>query len=127
MMMLYEIKLIAFLALACCVSGCHLGTSAKSRHPGAVRPHAIYAADIGWKQSGWGAGPGVSEASAEDSYLFAGGLEAHRDGSIALSRLDAASKTCQSDLNGDGYSDIGIANSGNYEFVDQPFAQIRRQ
>jgi hypothetical protein len=38
-----------------------------------------------------------------------------------------AAKTIHNDLNGDGYKDIVVANSGNYEFVDTPFAQIRHQ
>jgi hypothetical protein len=42
------------------------------------------------------------------------------DGSITLSQRGMAAKTIHNDLNGDGYKDIVVANSGNYEFVDTP-------
>lgn len=80
-----------------------------------------------WAQSGWQDGPGQQAVGGHAGYFFASGLAIQADGSLALSRVDAAAATFDKDLNGDGYKDIIVANSGNYEFIESPFAQIRKQ
>jgi hypothetical protein len=66
-------------------------------------------------------------ATGDNGYEFSGGVRVQTDGSLTLSLLSETAKTIHNDLNGDGYKDIIVANSGNYEFVDTPFAQIRHQ
>ena len=80
---------------------------------------------LSWSQTSWTGGPGFVRAENEAGYNFTAGLQRLEDGTLALSHLDAASATLNNDLNNDGYADIIIANSGNYEFIDAPFAQIR--
>ncbi|MCA9945993.1 MAG: VCBS repeat-containing protein [Anaerolineales bacterium] len=80
---------------------------------------------LSWNQTSWADGPGFVRAENEAGYNFTAGLQRLEDGTLALSHLDAASATLNNDLNNDGYTDIIIANSGNYEFIDAPFAQIR--
>jgi hypothetical protein len=82
---------------------------------------------VDWAQSSWVDGPGYTTADKEAGYLFSSGVQVQADGSLALSHLNAAAITINHDLNSDGFKDIIIANSGNYKFVDTPFAQLRRQ
>lgn len=78
-----------------------------------------------WSQISWAGGPGFVRAENEAGYYFTAGLQRLEDGTLALSHLNTAVTTMHNDLNNDGYTDIIVANSGNYEFIDAPFAQIR--
>jgi hypothetical protein len=80
-----------------------------------------------WQQSSWADGGGYLLAKGSNGYSFSGGVKVQPDGSVTLSPINTTANTINKDLNGDGYKDIIIANSGNYEFVDTPFAQIRHQ
>ncbi|MGH9929718.1 MAG: FG-GAP repeat domain-containing protein, partial [Pyrinomonadaceae bacterium] len=121
-----KMRLMSYLALALMTVGC----SSAASTPPAERNRSeakVQRADKEWKQSSWKAGPGRKHDDDTSAYDFASGIEVRDDGSIALSRLNTASATLNDDLNHDGYTDLIVANSGNYEFVDQPFAQIRHK
>lgn len=92
-----------------------------------VAPSHVYTAKDGWSQSSWADGPGYRFVDGHRGYWFASGVEVQSDGSLALSKIDKAGQTLANDLNNDGHADLIIANSGNYEFIDSPFAQIRHQ
>lgn len=125
--MLVRVRFVAYVVLVISVGACHYAAPPQSLSTNAAYPHNIYAADTVWKQSSWKDALGFSYADESRGYLFSGGIEVRENGSVALSKLNTASKTINSDLNNDGYTDIIIANSGNYEFIDAPFAQIRHQ
>lgn len=122
-----KIRLAAFLVLTFAAGACRFAATPQTASQAEAGPRQTYAADAAWKQSGWKDGPGFPSAGAEQGYSFGGGVEVSPDGAVSLSRVTAAAKTINQDLNNDGYTDLVIANSGNYEFVDAPFAQIRHQ
>lgn len=122
-----KIRLAAYIVLTFAVGACRFAATPRHVVQDDSGPHRTYAAGIAWTQSGWKDGPGFSAADAEQGYAFGGGVEVSPDGSLALSRVTAAARTINEDLNNDGYTDIIVANSGNYEFIDAPFAQIRHQ
>lgn len=112
---------LAFGSLACQSKGEAIGAHAK------YAPSKIYQPGESWSQANWKDGPGYRFVDGNQGYWFGSGIEVQRDGSVSLSKLDKAGKTLSDDLNHDGYPDLIIANSGNYEFIDSPFAQIRHQ
>jgi hypothetical protein len=122
--MLHGFRLIAWLAIAVCLSACHKISAARSTE-GPTEDSAVIRAS--WQQSSWAGGGGYLLAKGGNGYSFSGGVKIQPDGSVTLSAINTAANTIHKDLNGDGYKDIIVANSGNYEFVDTPFAQIRHQ
>lgn len=121
-----KMRLIAYLALTLAAVGC----STVASSPSTERPRTeakIQPASKQWRQSSWKAGPGRKHDTDVPGYDFASGVEVRSDGAIALSRINTAAATLNEDLNNDGYTDLIVANSGNYEFIDQPFAQIRHK
>lgn len=125
--MLKKMRFAAYFLLALSVGACSYMRTTKTVKQDGSQPHTVFAANQVWKQSSWKGGPGLTSVDETNGYSFAGGMEVLEDGGVALSRLNTASRTLDQDLNNDGYTDIVIANSGNYEFVDAPFAQIRHQ
>ncbi len=121
-----KIRLAAYIVLTFAVGACRFAASPQRVAQDNTGPHRTFAANAAWAQSSWKDGPGFAEGAAR-GYSFGGGVEVGPDGSVALSHVNAAERTINEDLNNDGYTDIVIANSGNYEFVDAPFAQIRHQ
>jgi FG-GAP-like repeat len=117
-------RLIACFALASGLSACQKISTAKSTTAPGEDSASVRAS---WEQSSWAGGGGCSLAKGDNGYSFSGGVKIQQDGSVTLSTINTTASTIHNDLNDDGYKDIIIANSGNYEFVDTPFAQIRHQ
>lgn len=127
--MSYKLWFIAYLVLTLSIGACNSALSAQPKPQVSAVSQSSQSSLIqaDWSQSSWVDGPGYSVVSEKAGYLFSGGIQVQANGSLALSHLNAAVATINSDLNGDGFTDIIVANSGNYEFIDSPFAQIRRQ
>ena len=122
--MIKKIRLVACFAIALSLTACQR-VSIEQPTKGFVEDSSPIR--LAWQQSSWAGGGGFLVAKGDDGYSFSGGVKIQPDGSVTLSPLSEAARTIHNDLNGDGYKDIIIANSGNYEFVDTPFAQIRHQ
>ncbi len=119
---------ILFLVVLCLVwlTACQADDAVEVQVPPKdVADTTVVSATGNWNQTSWAGGPGFAMAENEAGYQFAAGLQRLEDGALALSHLNTAAATMNNDLNNDGYTDLIIANSGNYEFIDAPFAQIR--
>lgn len=123
--MSHGLRLATCLALVITLVACQKVPTEQSSRARAKLSEDSTAIRASWQQSSWAGGGGFAIAKGGNGFSFSGGVSVQPDGSLTLSSLDTAAGTIHADLNGDGYKDIVIANSGNYEFVDTPFAQIR--